>query len=298
MEGQHVDMLERVPSLDQQGGLWRDALDRLVHHRLAMIGLACVVFFVTIALFAPLIAPYGPFEGSLADRLQPPSSVHLMGTDLQGRDELSRVLYGAQVSLQVGVVAVILALAMGGLLGALAGGLGGIVDTVFMRITDVLLAIPGILLAIGIVAYLGRGLPQLMLAIAISYAPIFARLLRSSLLNLRDADYVVAARSMGASQIRILIRHMLPNALTPLIVQATLVLATAIIDIAGLGFLGLGPPDPRTAEWGTMLTDARDRMAAAPWLVFFPGLAIVISSIGFTLLGDGLRESLDTRMRS
>ncbi len=278
-------------------GLWRDAGRRLLRNPPALFGLACVALFVTTALFAPFIAPYGPYEGTLADRLQPPSPQHIMGTDLQGRDEFSRVIYGAQISLQVGVVAVILALAMGGIIGALAGGIGGKVDAVLMRSTDVLLAIPGILLAIGIVTWLDRGLPQLMLAIAVTYAPIFARLLRGSLLALRESDYVIAARSVGATGSRTLTRHMLPNALTPLIVQATLVLATAIIDIAGLGFLGLGPPDPRTPEWGTMLTDARRFLVTAPWLVFFPAAAIVISAIGFNLLGDGMRESLDPRLR-
>jgi peptide/nickel transport system permease protein len=263
-----------------------------------MLGLVCIVIFVGAALLAPMIAPYGPYEGTLANRLQPPSPEHLLGTDLQGRDLLSRILYGAQVSLQVGVVAVLMALVMGGIVGALSGGLGGRIDSVFMRATDVLLAIPGILLAIGIVAWAGRGMLQLMFAIAITYAPIFARLLRGSLLALRESDYVLAARSVGGSEARVLLRHMLPNALTPLIVQATLILATAIIDIAGLGFLGLGPPDPRTAEWGTMLTDARRFLQVAPHLVFFPGLAIVISAIGFNLLGDGLRESLDPRMKS
>jgi peptide/nickel transport system permease protein len=220
-----------------------------------------------------------------------------MGTDLQGDDEFSRVLYGAQVSLQVGVTAVTMALAMGGFVGAISGGIGGRLDSILMRATDVLLSFPGILMAIGIVAWLGRGLPQLMFAIAITYTPIFARLLRGSLLSVRQSEFVLAARSTGASEMRILLRHMLPNSITPLIVQATLVVATAIIDIAGLGFLGLGPPDPRTAEWGTMLSDAQDRLATAPWLVFFPGLAIVICAIGINLLGDGLRESLDPRMK-
>ncbi len=278
-------------------GLWSDAFSRLLRNKPAMVGLVCIAIFIGAALFAPVIAPYGQLEGSLADRLQAPSAEHLMGTDLQGRDVFSRILYGAQISLQVGVIAVVMALAMGGIIGALAGGIGGKVDAVLMRSTDVLLAIPGILLAIGIVAWLDRGMPQLMLAIAITYAPIFARLLRGSLLSLREADYVIAARSVGASGNRLLGRHMLPNALTPLIVQATLVLATAIIDIAGLGFLGLGPPDPRTPEWGTMLTDARRFLQQAPYLVFFPGLAIVISAIGFNLLGDGLRESLDPRLK-
>jgi peptide/nickel transport system permease protein len=278
-------------------GLWSDAARRLIRNKPAVVGLVCIVIFVGAAVFAPLIAPYDPYAGELADRLQPPSPEHIMGTDLQGRDQFSRILYGARISLQVGVVAVVLALAMGMILGALAGGLGGRVDSVLMRATDVFLAIPGLLLAIGIVAWLGRGLPQLMLAIAITYAPIFARLLRGSLLALRESDYVMAGRSIGASEPRLLLRHMLPNALTPLIVQATLVLATAIIDIAGLGFLGLGPPDPRTPEWGTMLTDARRFLATAPWLVFFPGAAIVISAVGFNLFGDGLRESLDPRMK-
>ena len=278
-------------------GLWGDALRRLLRNKPAILGLFCIAVFVGAAILAPVIAPYGPLEGSLANRYQPPNPTHLLGTDTQGRDELTRILYGAQVSLQVGVIAVIMALIMGGIIGAVAGGVGGKVDAVLMRIIDVLLAIPGILLAIGIIAWLDRGILQLMLAIAVTYVPVFARLLRGSLLALRESDYVTAARSIGASRMRILLRHMLPNALTPVIVAGTLVLATAIIDIAGLGFLGLGPPDPRTAEWGTMLTDARKFLQVAPWLVYFPGLAIVISAIGFNLVGDGLRESLDPRLR-
>jgi peptide/nickel transport system permease protein len=276
-------------------GLWGDALRRLLRNRPAVFGLICIALFVGAAILAPVIAPYDPLAGTLADRYLPPGPEHIMGTDTQGRDNFSRILYGARVSLQVGVVAVFMALVMGGIIGAIAGGVGGKADAVLMRIVDVLLAIPGILLAIGIIAWLDRGILQLMLAIAITYVPIFARLLRGSLLALRESDYVTAARSIGASGSRILLRHMLPNALTPLIVAGTLVLATAIIDIAGLGFLGLGPPDPRTAEWGTMLTDARKFLQTAPWLVYFPGLAIVISAIGFNLVGDGLRDALDPR---
>ncbi|HET8586812.1 MAG TPA: ABC transporter permease, partial [Candidatus Limnocylindria bacterium] len=256
-----------------------------------------ISIFVLAALLAPVIAPYDPIAGQLADRLQGPSLQHLMGTDLQGRDEFSRILYGAQISLQVSVVAVLMGLAMGGTIGALAGAFGGRVDGILMRFVDVLLAIPGILLAIGIVAWLGRGLPQIMLAVAATTTPLFARLLRGSLLALRDADFVVAARSLGASRWRILFRHMLPNALTPLIVAATLALATAIIDVAGLGFLGLGPPDPRTAEWGTMLTESTRFLRAAPYLLLFPGAVIVLTAVGFNLLGDGLRESLDPRLK-
>jgi peptide/nickel transport system permease protein len=277
--------------------LWSDALRRLVRNRPALVGIFFIALFVTAAIFAPFIAPYGPLEGSLADRLQPPSQAHIMGTDTQGRDEYSRVLFGAQVSLLAGVTSVVMGVAIGGLIGALAGGLGGRVDSVLMRVVDVMLAIPGILLAIGIVAWLGRGLPQIMFAVAMVNVPIFARILRGSLLSLRESDYVIAARSIGASRSRLLVRHMMPNSLTPLIVAATLALATAIIDVAGLGFLGLGPPDPRTPEWGTMLTDSTKFLRQAPWLIFFPGAAIVISAVGFNLLGDGLRESLDPRLR-
>jgi len=278
-------------------GLWSDALRRLVRNRPAMVGLVFIAVFVGAAAFAPFLAPYGPLEGSLANRLRPPNPEHLLGTDLQGRDELSRILYGAQVSLVAGVASVVMGVTIGGAIGSLAGGIGGRVDAVLMRVVDVMLSIPGILLAIGIVAWLDRGLPQIMFAVAMTNAPIFARILRGSLLSLREADYVIAARSVGASRRRLLVRHMLPNSLTPLIVAATLALATAIIDVAGLGFLGLGPPDPRTAEWGTMLTDSTKFLRQAPWLIFFPGLAIVISAVGFNLLGDGLRESLDPRLR-
>jgi peptide/nickel transport system permease protein len=278
-------------------GLWRDALRRLMRNGPAILGLVFIAIFVLGALLAPYIAPYDPTTGILADGKQGPTLQHLMGTDLLGRDEFSRVLFGARISLTVGTVAVFCGLALGSVVGAVAGGAGGIVDAILMRIIDVLLAVPGILLAIGIVAWLGQGQIQIVLAVGISYAPIFARLLRGSLLALRESDYVIAARSMGASPARILLRHMLPNALTPLIVQATLAAATAIIDVAGLGFLGLGPGDPRIAEWGEMLTDSARFLQSAPYLIFFPGAAIVISAIGFNLVGDGLREALDPRLR-
>ncbi len=290
---------ERAPGAAARAsrGLWRDALRRLLRNGPALAGLFFISLFVGAAILAPVLAPYDPLAGELSGRLQPPNAAHLMGTDLQGRDEWTRILYGARVSLQVGVISVLMAVVMGGLLGSAAGALGGRVDNVLMRIVDVLLAIPGILLAIGIVAWLDRGLPQIMLAVAVTNSPIFARILRGSLLANREMDYVVAARSIGASRLRILTRHLLPNSLTALIVAATLALATAIIDVAGLGFLGLGPPDPRTPEWGTMLTDATKFLRQAPYLIFFPGAAIVVSAIGFNLLGDGLRESLDPRLK-
>jgi peptide/nickel transport system permease protein len=287
----------RAAEVRASRGLWSDALARLLRNRVALVGVVFIAIFVLAAILAPVIAPYQPLAGTLADRLKAPGAGHLLGTDLQGRDELSRILYGAQVSLLAGVASVVMGVSIGGLVGALAGGLGGRIDAVLMRVTDVMLSIPGILLAIGIVAWLDRGLPQIMFAVAMTNAPIFARILRGSLLALRESDFVIAARSIGASPVRILLRHMLPNALTSLIVAATLALATAIIDVAGLGFLGLGPPDPRTPEWGTMLTDSTKYLRQAPWLIFYPGLAIVISAIGFNLLGDGLRESLDPRLK-
>jgi peptide/nickel transport system permease protein len=286
-----------APTVRVSRGLWHDALRRLLRNRPALVGLFFIAVFVIGALLAPYIAPYNPTTGVLSNNLQGPSLTHIMGTDLLGRDEFSRVLYGARISLTVGVVAVVFGLIFGTTVGAIAGGAGGLVDGFLMRVVDVLLAVPGILLAIGIVAWLGHGEIQIMLAVGISYSPMFARLLRGSLLALRESDYVTAARSMGASPTRILLRHMLPNALTPLIVQATLAAATAIIDVAGLGFLGLGPGDPRIAEWGEMLTDSSRFLQSAPYLVFFPGAVIVISAVGFNLLGDGLREALDPRLK-
>ena len=252
-------------------GLWGDAFRRLLRNRPALLGLVFIAIFVLSAVLAPVIAPYGPLEGTLAQRLQSPTAAHLMGTDSQGRDEFSRVLYGSQVSLVAGIASVVMGVFIGGSIGALAGGVGGKVDSVLMRFVDVMLAVPGILLAIGIVAFLGRGLPQIMFAVAVVNVPIFARILRGSLLSLREADYVTASRSIGASGTRLLFRHLLPNSLSPLIVAATLALATAIIDVAGLGFLGLGPPDPRTPEWGTMLTDSTKFIRQAVWLLVLPG---------------------------
>ena len=278
-------------------GLWGDAFVRLRRNKPAIVGVFCIILFVLVALFAPVLAPFDPNKTGLGPSFGPPSRDHLAGLDKLGRDELSRVIYGARISLFVGIISVTIGLTMGGLMGALAGGAGGKTDTIIMRFVDVMLSIPGILLAIGIVAWLGQGLPQIMLAVAITNAPIFARILRGSLLGLREAEFVTVSRSMGADGRRLLLRHMLPNALTALIVAATLALATAIIDVAGLGFLGLGPPDPSIAEWGTMLTDSTEALRRAPWLIFAPGIAIVISAIGFNLLGDGLRESLDPRLK-
>jgi peptide/nickel transport system permease protein len=281
---------------DKPVGLWADAFRRMRRSPAAIIGGTIVTLMVLIAVFAPFLAPYDPLRGNLSESFLPPSAQHWMGTNIQGQDVLSRIIWGARLTLGIALLSVTIGVLVGGFFGALAGFFKGKVDAIIMRMVDIMLAIPGLLLAIGIVTFLGRGVVQIAMAIAIVNVPIFARLLRSSLLGLREADYVIAARSVGVRGPTILTRHMLPNAIGPLIVQATLALATAVVDAAALGFLGLGP-DPRTPEWGAMLSDTYRYLNEAVWLAFFPGIAIVISVIGFNLLGDGMREALDPRLR-
>jgi peptide/nickel transport system permease protein len=283
------------------GGLWREAWRRLKRNPAAIVGFVLVLAFVFAALFASVIAPFGPREQNLSllrDGCCPgPSTEHLLGVDQLGRDEFTRILFGARFSLLIGVVSVAVGLSVGLVLGAIAGYLGGIVDSVIMRVMDVMLSIPGLLLAIGIVAALGPGLTQIMIAVGATQIPIFARLLRGSVLAQRENDFVLAARAVGVPRRAILVSHILPNSMSPVIVQGTLALATAIIDVAGLGFLGLGPQDPSTPEWGTMLTDTTRYLQTAPHLAIIPGIAIVVSVLGFNLIGDGLREALDPRFR-
>ena len=278
-------------------GLWRDALSRMRRSPAAIIGGALIAVFVLMALFAQQLAPHDPYAGNLSRSFLPPTAEHPFGTNIQGQDVLSRIIFGSRITLMVAVTSVAIGVLIGGILGSVAGYFRGAVDGAIMRIVDVMLSIPGLLLAIAVVAYLGRGELQIAIAIALVNVPIFARILRGSLLALRDADFVVAARTVGVSGRSILLRHMLPNALGPLIVQATLALATAVIDAAALGFLGLGPPDPRTPEWGSMLSDTYRYLQSAPYLAFFPGTAIVLAVLGFNLLGDGMREALDPRLR-
>jgi peptide/nickel transport system permease protein len=283
-------------------GLWRDAWSRLRRNPGALVGFTLVGLFILVAIFAPLLAPEDPVRDGDLSRLggsccPGPSADHWFGIDQQGRDELSRILYGARFSLLIGVVSVAVGLSIGMMLGSIAGYIGGIVDSVIMRLTDIMLAIPGLLLAIGIVAMLGPGLFQIMIAVGVTQIPIFARLMRGSILAQRDNDFVLAARSIGVPRRSILASHILPNAISPVIVQGTLALATAIIDVAGLGFLGLGPQDPSTPEWGAMLTDTTRYLQTAPHLAIIPGVAIIISVLGFNLIGDGLREALDPKLR-
>jgi peptide/nickel transport system permease protein len=257
--------------------------------------------FVIIAVFAPLIATHDPRAQDLAalgGRCCPgPTAENWFGLDELGRDEFSRIVYGARYSLLIGIVAVSVGLSFGLVLGAIAGYFGGAVDSVIMRLMDILLSIPGFLLAIGIVAVLGPGLTQIMIAVGVVNIPIFARLLRGSILAQKENDFILAARSVGVPRRTILSSHILPNSISPVIVQGTLAMATAIIDVAGLGFLGLGPQDPSTPEWGTMLTGTVRYLQTAPYLAIIPGVAIVVSVLGFNLIGDGLREALDPKLR-
>lgn len=270
--------------------LWK----RLRKNHLAVIGGGLLAVFLVMALFAPLLAPYDPLAQDLYNRLKPPSLDHPFGTDDFGRDILSRVIYGSRISLRIGVVAVVIALALGTAIGLVAGYWGGVLDQLLMRLMDLLLAFPSILLAIGIVAILGPGLENAMLAIGLVAVPQYARLVRASALSVREMDYVQASRALGSGHMRILLVAILPNCLAPLIVQATLGLATAILDAAGLSFLGLGaqPPMP---EWGAMLSNGRELIVRAPWVLTFPGLAIFFTVLAFNLFGDGLRDSLDPK---
>jgi ABC-type dipeptide/oligopeptide/nickel transport system permease subunit len=283
------------------GGLWREAWQRLRRNPGAIVGAIFVLAFVTIAVFAPVIAPEDPTQPQILRVVKGccpgPTAAHWFGLDYLGQDVFSRVIYGARYSLVVGIVSVAVGMSFGILLGAIAGYMGGVVDSVIMRCMDIMLSIPGLLFAIGLIAVLGQGLYQIMIAIGVTNIPIFARLLRGSILAQRENDFVLAARAVGVRRPTILFSHILPNSISPVIVQGTLALATAIIDVAGLGFLGLGPQDPNTPEWGTMLASAQDYLSAQPLLAIFPGIAIVISVLGFNLIGDALREALDPKLR-
>lgn len=255
-----------------------------------------MIFYIVIALLAPFIAPYDPYEIDLVNKLKPPSAEHWMGTDDKGRDVMSRLLYGTQLSMSVGFVAVFIGAFFGIILGLLSGYYGGWVDTVISRIIDVLLAFPGILLSLAIVSALGPSLFNVMIAVGIFSIPVFARIVRGSTLTVKKLEYIDAIRSLGANDLTIIFKHIFPNILSPIIVQATMRLATAILSAAGLSFLGLGaqPPLP---EWGAMLSNGRDFLFTAPHLAMFPGFAIATLVLGFNIFGDGLRDALDPRMK-
>ncbi|CAH0345117.1 ABC transporter permease [Bacillus sp. CECT 9360] len=276
---------------------WKEAWKNFKKNKLAIVGLSIVAFFILLAILAPLIAPYDVAKQELSNKHLAPSGEHWFGTDEFGRDIFSRIIYGARISLWVGFVSVTGSVIVGSFLGIVAGYYGRWVDTIISRIFDIILAFPSILLAIAVVAALGPSLQNALIAIAIINVPTFGRLLRSRVLSVKEEEYITAAKAIGMKDSRILIHHILPNSLAPIIVQGTLAIATAIIECAALGFLGMGAQAP-TPEWGKMLADSRSFILQAPWTVLFPGLAIMLTVLGFNLMGDGLRDALDPRMKN
>ncbi|MFB6468373.1 ABC transporter permease [Cytobacillus sp. Hz8] len=266
-------------------------------NKLALIGTGIVLFFILLAIFAPIIAPSGINDQMLSDKLKAPSSEHWFGTDDFGRDIFSRVVFGARISLWVGFLSVVGSIVIGCMLGIIAGYYGKWIDMIISRIFDIMLAFPSILLAIAIVAVLGPSLKNALIAIATINIPNFGRLIRSRVLSVKEEEYIMAAKAVGMSNTRILLSHVLPNSMAPIIVQGTLAIATAIIEAAALGFLGLGAEAPNP-EWGKMLSDAKTFLIQAPWTMIFPGLAIMLTVLGFNLMGDGLRDALDPRMKN
>ena len=268
---------------------------KLLRHRSATIGASIILFFVIVAIFAPLIATHDPMRAEIAKRLEGRSGEHYLGTDGTGRDVFSRIVYGSRISLKVGLIAITFSLGLGTLFGAVAGYFGGWLDNVIMRVMDMMLAMPSILLAMVIVTILGQSLTNAIIAVSIVYIPQYARILRASVLKVRELDYVTAAKVIGASDIRILLTTVLPNCLAPLIVQATLGIGAAILDAAGLSFLGLGA-EVGVPEWGAMLNENTKYIRKAPLAVTAPGVAIFLIVLGFNLLGDALRDALDPQI--
>lgn len=293
-----IDAQDKKPvSQKRKSGPWRDVWRRLKRDKMAMFGLFIIGLLVFAAIFADFIAPYGFDDQNLKARLIGPGSEYLLGTDNFGRDIFSRIVYGSRISLQVGFIAVGISAICGGTLGAIAGYYGGKLDNFIMRMMDILLAVPSILLAISIVAALGPGLQNVMIAVGIGSIPSYARIVRASVLSIRDQEFVEAARAVGANDFRIITKHILPNSMAPIIVQATLGVAGAILSAAGLSFIGLGIQPP-TPEWGAMLSSGRDYLRDHWHVATFPGLAIMITIFALNLLGDGLRDALDPRLKN
>ena len=263
---------------------------------LTVAGVVLIVTLALIAVLAPIIAPANPLKQVLSTRLKPPSAAHWLGTDQLGRDVLSRMIYGARISLTIGIVVVGLAASLGTLVGLVAGYTGGWLDEGLMRLTDVFFAFPALILAMAISGALGPSLTNAMIAIAVVTWPVYARLVRAQVLSLREREYVEASRSLGASAERIVWHHILPNTLAPLLVQASFDMGAAILSAAGLSFIGFGTQPP-TAEWGVMISEGRNYIATQPWLSLFPGVAILLTVAAFNLIGDGLRDALDPRLR-
>ena len=287
------------PVREKREGIWRDVIAGIVSNKASLVSGIFILVLAVIAIVtavAPGILPYDPYQQDLGQSLLPPSAEHWFGTDLQGRDIFCRVMVGTQISLSVGLIAVAFSLTIGVILGSIAGYKGGWIDTVIMRVMDMMLAIPSILLAIAIMAALGPGIEKAVVAIGLVSIPEYARIVRSEILAIKENDYVAAARVIGDSNFKIVFRHVLPNALPSIIVRATLGISTAILDAAALGFLGLGVQPP-AAEWGDMLGRGRNELFRAPWLMIFPGMAITLTVLAFNLLGDGIRDGLDPKAR-
>ena len=287
---------QAVRYIEKPDSQLKEMWDSLKNNRAAMIGLVIVLFLVFIAVFGRLFMPYDPNYSDLSQSFQEPSSNHWFGTDQLGRDIFSRILYGARISLTVGISAVAISLSIGIVLGAIAGYSGGKIDTIIMRIMDMMLAIPSILLAIAFMAALGKGLDKAVIAIGIVSIPEYARIVRGCILSVKENDYVQAAKVIGNNDRRIIFKHILPNVLSSIVVRATLGISTAVLDTAALGFLGLGVQPP-FAEWGDMLGRARVFIFTAPYTLIFPGIAITITVLAFNLLGDGLRDAIDPKSR-
>ncbi|MGE7988373.1 nickel transporter permease [Lysinibacillus fusiformis] len=288
---------EAAPIPERAVGPWLEGWRSFKKSKVSLVGAGIVIFFVLLAVIGPFIAPQGINEQDLTKRLLAPSADHWFGTDDFGRDIFSRIIHGARISLWVGFFSVILSVIIGSLLGIIAGYYGKWIDTIISRIFDIMLAFPSMLLAIAVVSVLGPSLQNALIAIAIINVPNFGRLIRSKVLSVKEEEYIVAAKAIGMRDSRILFSHILPNSITPIIVQGTLAIATAIIEAAALGFLGLGAQAP-APEWGKMLADARKFLLNAPWTMIFPGIAIMLTVLGFNLMGDGLRDALDPKMKN
>lgn len=264
--------------------------------RAIQVGLLIVFSLLALGVLAPILTPYSPVQINLTDTLEPPSAAHLFGTDELGRDQLTRLLYGARVSMVMGFIGVVLAASVGSALGLMAGYVGGPFDAVLMRFMDALLAFPPLLLALLVVSVVGPGLVPVLFAFGIAGIPFYVRLMRSMVLSIREREFVAATVALGASPFRIVFLHILPNAMAPLIITTTLAMGLVIVGLASLGFIGLGAQPP-TPEWGAMLSGNQSRFFTAPWLLISPGLAILFAVVGYSLVGDGLRDALDPRLR-
>lgn len=298
MENKTDDLkMAKLDKSSKKASQFKEMFGMLIKNRAALVGMIIIIILIIIAFIGKFIEPFDPNVGQLSESLQSPSAAHFLGTDEQGRDILSRIIDGTSISLRVGVTSVTFALTIGIILGSIAGYYGKRVDMIIMRIMDMILAFPSLLLAIAFMTALGRGIDKAIIAISIVTIPEYARIVRSSILSIKESEYVQAARVIGNRDSAIIFKHILPNVISPIVVRATLGISSAILDTAALGFLGLGVQPP-AAEWGSMLGSGRTYFFNAPHIVLFPGIAITITVLAFNLFGDGLRDALDPKLRN